>query len=113
MIDNVQQAMKGNGVRKQPGCGVGEIDGEAQFFQSEIIPIQGMVILRSWQKRSFLGCQNYQVSNSNPLLFDIKKKRKSFYSKGTAASELSFINLKKIVPIRTLKNLRSLLGSHC
>lgn len=47
MVDNVRQAMKVNGVRKQPGCSVIEIDGEAhEFFVGDNSHL--CVILRSY-----------------------------------------------------------------
>ncbi|XP_015575273.2 LOW QUALITY PROTEIN: putative pentatricopeptide repeat-containing protein At5g40405 [Ricinus communis] len=79
MVDNVRQAMKVNGVRKQPGCSVIEIDGEAhQFFSGDnshprYDDIEAM--LEHISRR--LKLSGY-VTNSKLSLFDVEQEEKKY-----------------------------------
>ncbi|KAF2302418.1 hypothetical protein GH714_036254 [Hevea brasiliensis] len=75
-VDNVRQVMKVNGVRKQPGCSVIEIDGEAHEFLvgDNSHPKYGdiEVVLQDISKRMKLS--GY-ATNSDSLLFDIEEEK--------------------------------------
>ncbi|XP_050235597.1 putative pentatricopeptide repeat-containing protein At5g40405 [Mercurialis annua] len=74
MVDNVRQAMKVNGVSKQPGCSVIEIDGEAhEFFVGDNShPRFGDigVMLEEMSRRLHLSGD---LTNSHRLLFDVEE----------------------------------------
>ncbi|CAN8287862.1 unnamed protein product [Cochlearia groenlandica] len=109
-VSHVRQTMKSKGVKKQPGCSVLELDGEAhEFFAGDKSHPKYDEIENQWREiLKRLRLDGYKADTS-PVMFDIDEEEKEgalcMHSE-KAAIAFGMMSLKKDVPIRIVKNLR-------
>lgn len=109
-VSNVRELMKANGVRKEPGCSVIEVDGEVHefFVGDKSHPRYEHIEIMLGEISKRLRLDGY-VADTKQVLFDIEEEEKEDalgrHSEKVAIA-FGLLSLGAGLPIRIVKNLR-------